>query len=81
MLAITAVFSMATNSVTAAPSADLWERWSRHDAQSVVTIDHRLWSDFLSRYVSPNTDGINRVESSRRTGSCGVPSARAGHRP
>jgi len=63
-LAITAVFSMASNSVTAAPRADLWERWDRHDTQSVVTIDHQLWSDFLSRYVSPNIDGINRVEYS-----------------
>ena len=63
-LVMTAVFSMAADSAVAAPRADLWERWDRHDAQSTITIDHGLWNDFLSRYVSPNTDGINRVEYS-----------------
>ena len=63
-LVMTAVFSMAADLAVAAPKADLWERWDRHDAQSTITIDHGLWNDFLSRYVFPNTDGINRVEYS-----------------
>jgi hypothetical protein len=63
-LAIAAVLSMAAGSVVAAPSAELWERWDPHDAQSTATIDHELWNDFLSRYLSPNIDGINRFEYS-----------------
>lgn len=47
--------------IAAAPAADLWEYWSSHDPQSRETVDHASWSRFLSRYVMPSGDGINRV--------------------
>lgn len=45
----------------AAPSANLWDYWSAHDPQSRKTVDHARWNRFLSRYVMPSGDGINRV--------------------
>lgn len=35
----------------AAPEAELWEKWTAHDPESTVVIDHGAWSAFLSRYV------------------------------
>lgn len=52
---------MALQSARAAPSADLWERWTAHDPGSTVTVDHGAWDDFLRTYVSPRGDKINRV--------------------
>ena len=45
----------------AAPKADLWPRWSAHDADSSQTIDHSAWSAWLDRFVVTSADGINRV--------------------
>jgi Protein of unknown function, DUF547 len=46
----------------AAPKADLWPRWQKHDASSQQAIDHDGWKDFLKKYVvSPHPSGINRV--------------------
>lgn len=50
-------FSLAA---LAAPKAEPWERWARN-TQSKVAIAHDEWNDFLSRYVKPGKDGINRV--------------------
>ncbi len=52
---------MLTSACSAAPKADLWERWAAHDPESTRIISHQLWNDFLSRYVSQHPDGINRV--------------------
>ena len=48
-----------------APSQDLWDRWSRHDPNALMTIDHRIWNDFLQRYVVEGADGVNRVAYAR----------------
>ncbi|SDG33948.1 Protein of unknown function, DUF547 [Limimonas halophila] len=45
----------------AAPEADLWPRWEKHDPESTKTIDHGAWGDFLKKYVSRGPDGVNRV--------------------
>jgi len=45
----------------AAPSADLWERWTVHDPDSQASIDHAAWDHFLKTYVVPGDDGISRV--------------------
>jgi hypothetical protein len=46
----------------AAPRADLWPRWEKHDAASTQRIDHGAWNAFLKRYlVAPHPSGINRV--------------------
>ncbi len=50
-----------TSAAIAGPAADLWEHWSGHDPQSRKTVDHGRWQDFLTRYVMPSRDGINRV--------------------
>ena len=44
-----------------APGSDLWERWTRHDVTSSAQIDHRLWDALLSRHVSDNIVGANKV--------------------
>ena len=44
-----------------APSADLWERWARHDAGSSAQIDHGLWDGLLARHVSARSGGANLV--------------------
>jgi len=51
----------APASALAAPAAELWPRWLAHDPTSSATIDHSTWSRFLSRYLVPGEDGINRL--------------------
>lgn len=48
----------------AAPSADLWDRWTAHDPQSAARVDHSVWADFLQRYVHVDPGGVNRVDYS-----------------
>ena len=45
-----------------APSADLWDRWSKHDAGSTRQIDHSAWDQLLKTYVQQGSDGVNRVD-------------------
>lgn len=45
----------------AAPKAVLWERWTAHDNNAAVIIDHSAWGDFLARYLETGSDGVNRV--------------------
>jgi hypothetical protein len=46
----------------AAPEADLWERWTAHDAQATATIDHGAWSDFLARYLHEDGEDVTRLD-------------------
>ncbi len=57
-----AVLLMTTQTLRAAPSAELWERWTTHDATSQTRLDHSAWTRFLSRYVTARPDGINVVD-------------------
>jgi hypothetical protein len=45
----------------AAPSAELWTRWTAQDQASVAAIDHGAWSRFLAQYRRVGADGIARV--------------------
>lgn len=45
----------------AAPKAELWPRWTAHDAQATRSVDHGAWTGFLQQYLRPGADGINRV--------------------
>jgi hypothetical protein len=54
-----------TSTALAAPEADLWPRWSAHDADSSQTIDHSAWNAWLGRFVVNSADGINRIAYSR----------------
>lgn len=35
----------------AAPQADLWPRWQKHDPQSQIRVDHSAWGRFLDQYL------------------------------
>ena len=49
-------------SVQAAPKAELWARWQKHDPASTQKIDHGAWDRFLKQFVvAPHPSGINRV--------------------
>lgn len=43
------------------PKAKLWDRWTAHDPGSTTTVDHSAWTHFLTTYVRPHIDGVNRV--------------------
>ena len=46
----------------AAPKAELWPRWQKHDPASSQKIDHGAWDRFLKQnVVAPHSSGINRV--------------------
>jgi hypothetical protein len=45
----------------AAPRAELWERWTRHDPASTARVDHAGWGRFLAAYLVTDSAGINRV--------------------
>jgi len=51
--------------VSAAPKAELWQRWVAHEPGSSASIDHQSWDRLLSRYVTAHGDGINRVAYAR----------------
>ncbi len=50
---------------TAAPSAKPWPLWEAHDAASQQNIEHGAWDRWLSQWVEPGADGINRVDYGR----------------
>lgn len=43
------------------PKAEVWDRWTRHDPASGRVLNHTLWSNFLSRYLQDDADGIRRL--------------------
>ena len=45
----------------AAPKAELWQRWERHNAASETKVDHSAWDGFLKKHLTPE-DGINRLD-------------------
>lgn len=49
----------------AAPSAELWARWTASDPNSTTRIDHGFWDGFLRWYVIDGEDGVNRVDYAR----------------
>ena len=54
------VLLLLTQTIFAAPIADLWDRWTRHNAGSQRQIDHTEWSAFLRRNVrTGDKSGIN----------------------
>ncbi len=46
----------------AAPKAELWPRWEKHNPEDATRIDHSKWASFLERYLdTDHPSGINRV--------------------
>ena len=61
------VFTFPPVTASAAPKAELWERWSAHDAASTLTIDHSAWDRFLKENLVHGGDGNNRLAYGRVT--------------
>ena len=61
--ALALTISLLIVSVTwAAPKAELWPKWQKHDPSSTQKIDHGPWDTFLKKYlVAPHPSGINRL--------------------
>lgn len=45
----------------AAPKAELWARWAKHEAASGAKVDHGAWDRWLKQFVVSHPSGINRV--------------------
>ncbi len=58
---IVSVLLVFGQSVSAAPSADLWPFWDRSDDANQSAVDHTAWDEFLSVYVKQDESGINKV--------------------
>ena len=59
---IVVVVLFGPNTADAAPKADLWPRWQKHDPSNSQKIDHGAWDRFLREFVVANhPSGINRV--------------------
>lgn len=61
LLALLACGGFATFERLLAPDADLWDRWTAHDAASTLAVDHRDWDEFLDRNLVVGADGSTRV--------------------
>ncbi len=60
-----ALASLTAGAATAAPSAEAWARWTRHDPNATGRVDHAAWDAFLQRYVSTDRAGLNRLAYGR----------------
>lgn len=48
------IFNSYTFLLKAAPEANLWKRWTKHQSNSVKKIDHNQWATFLDRNLETN---------------------------
>ena len=44
----------------AAPSAELWQRWTAHRPESSMTVDHKAWDTLLKEYLVSAENGLDR---------------------
>ena len=58
---VTILLACSAGLAKAAPKADLWERWTKHEPGSSETVDHSSWDGFLKRNVKASPVGVNRV--------------------
>lgn len=61
-LAMLATASLAPAPASAGPEADLWPRWSAHDASSTTSVDHTVWDRLTRDHVRPGPDGVARLD-------------------
>ncbi len=66
-LLITAVFAASALPASAAPSADLWRKWTAQPQGSTKTVDPSARDQVLQKYVTVGADGVNRVAYGRVT--------------
>ncbi len=58
----TCLLAAAATAAGAAPSADLWQRWTAHDAGGPGSIDHAPWDRFIERYRRMGPEGVARID-------------------
>ncbi len=46
----------------AAPKAELWDRWTAHEAASSKVVDHAVWDRLTKTHVSQGRDGVALVD-------------------
>jgi len=63
-------WALAAAPARAAPAAEPWPLWERHDAASTATIDHAPWGRFLATWRREAADGIARL-AYRAVGAAG----------
>jgi len=56
-----ATFVVLAGQSQAAPKAELWARWQKHDPANGQKIDHGGWDRLLKQYVVSHPSGIHRV--------------------
>ena len=62
LIFVSVLCAIGTSNTEAAPKAELWARWQKHDPASRQKIDHGAWDKFLKQFVvAPHPSGINRV--------------------
>ena len=61
LIAALAMISGLLGRAQAAPKAELWARWQKHDPASAQRIDHGGWDRLLKQFVVNHPSGINRV--------------------
>ena len=61
LVGVFAAILLAPDVSGAAPDAELWQRWTAHDATARTVIDHGgEWNRLLARFVRAGPDGSNR---------------------
>lgn len=61
-LSVILVLIFSAAAVGAAPQAELWPRWEKHNPAGSETVDHSEWAEFLERYLETDTDsGVTLV--------------------
>ncbi|XOV84369.1 MAG: DUF547 domain-containing protein [bacterium] len=59
------VFSLSTQTMMAAPTADAWTFWAEHKPDNTHQVDHTLWQRFLDQFLAPQPDGVNLLAYDR----------------
>jgi hypothetical protein len=66
VIVLITAFLFTSSALHAAPKAELWPRWQKHDPTNRHKIDHSFWDSFLKKYlVARHPSGINRVRYAR----------------
>lgn len=54
--------ALVAGAASAAPEAQIWQRWTQHAQDSISTIDHSAWTRWLQQYVVTGGPGdLNRL--------------------
>ena len=60
IILLVTTFLLWSSNLAAAPKAKLWARWTAHDSQSSIVVDHNQWGQLLSKYIlNGQKGGIN----------------------